>query len=183
MYAGMRFTAGRTSRSCVRSAFLSPRTLLMALTLWSCRAEVEAPPMSRVAALTPASSLSEGPREIDPACEFVEREARKLGASMPRRLDEDTAATRVSARGCELTLEYQMLNLSVSEVVPSGVYAMQTQVIEQLCGDTAARATLERGGAFTNVYKDRAGAPIGQFTVRARDCVAARSSALEQSRL
>lgn len=103
-------------------------------------------------------------------CELVEREARKLGAAMPRRLDADTAAIGVSARGCDLTLSYQLLNLAAADVAPGGVLAMRARVVGQLCADKAARATLERGGTFTNVYFDEANARIGQFAVSAQDC-------------
>jgi hypothetical protein len=149
--------------------------------LLGCLAEPEPPPSTRVEALLPAPVEPQPPS--DAACDFVEREARKLGASMPRRLDEDTAVTRVSARGCELTLEYQMLNLAARDVATNGMYAMRARVAEQLCVDPSARATLERGGAFTNVYRDQSRVPIGQFTVRLRDCVTARRSALEESHL
>jgi hypothetical protein len=147
---------------------------------WGCRAEPEAPPSVQIEALQPAVARV---APADAACELAEREARKLNASLPKRLDEDTAATRVSANGCNLTLEYQMLNLAAADVAPSGMQAMRGRVVGQLCNDPAARATLVRGGTFTNVYTDEAGAPIGRFTVRVRDCATARRSADEESRL
>lgn len=154
-------------------------TALLAV-LCACRSEPEAPESVRVEALQPVAAPA---APADAACEFVEREARKLGASLPKRLDADTAATRVSASGCNLTLEYQLLTLSAAEVDPDGMHAMRGRVAQQLCSDAAARATLERGGTFTNVYSDQVGARIGHFTVKARDCATARRSALEESRL
>ncbi len=147
---------------------------LMALS--SCRHENETAPSVQVQALTAAPVPA--PAAADAACDFVEREARKLNASLPKRLDEDTAATSVSALGCDLTLEYQMLNLSAGDVAPSGMHAMRARVVEQLCADSAARATLERGGTFTNRYLDQSRAPIGHFTVRVRDCSTAQRTVL-----
>lgn len=131
----------------------------------------------------PLQPVTVSAARADAACDFVEREARKLGASLPKRLDEDTAATRVSASGCNLTLEYQMLTLTAAEVDPRGMHAMRGRVVSQLCSDPAARATLERGGTFTNVYNDQVGARIGHFSVKVRDCATARRSADEESRL
>lgn len=138
---------------------------------------------THVAALQPQALPPASPPVGDAECEFVQREARKLNASLPRQLDPDTAATRVTARGCALTLEYQISNLSASDVAPGGVLAMREQVVGQLCDDTAARATLERGGTFTNVYYDDASARIGEFTVGKGDCASPPSLAGESSRL
>lgn len=138
---------------------------------------------TRVEALQPEVPLPSSPPLGGAECEFVEREARKLNASLPRQLDADTAATRVTARGCELTLEYRISNLSVHDVAPAGMLAMREQVTAQLCADTAARATLERGGTFTNVYFDDASARIGQFTVGKGDCTRPPTLAGESSRL
>lgn len=146
------------------------------MALSGCRHEDATPTSVRVEAL--AARPAPAPAAGDAACEFVEREARKLNASLPKRLDEDTAATRVSALGCDLTLEYQMLNLSAHDVAPSGMHAMRARVVEQLCADTAARATLERGGTFTNLYLDQSRSPIGHFTVRVRDCSTAQRTVL-----
>lgn len=145
-------------------------SVLGATLLCGCPAEPERPVSRRVEALLPGSALSPVASPPDPRCEFVEREARKLDASLPRQLDADTAATRVTARGCDLTLEYQVLNLAAAEVAPSGMQVMRARVVAQLCTDTAARATLEHGGSFTNVYHDELRAQIGQFTVRRGDC-------------
>lgn len=146
------------------------------LTLFGCRARPEPQPTTQVEALRPADAARAedarhpaGPADTT-ACDFVEREARKLDASFPRQLDADTAVTRVHARGCALTLEYQLLTLAASDVAPSGLLAMRERVTRQLCDDAAARATLERGGTFTNVYRDRARAHVGQFTVARGDC-------------
>jgi hypothetical protein len=103
-------------------------------------------------------------------CPDVERQARELGAELPRQLDADTRATRVSARGCDLTLEYELVTLSAKDVSASGVRAMRAKVIDQLCSDPGALSVMQRGGRFTNVYYDRAREPITVFTVAADDC-------------
>jgi len=157
--------------------------VLWAMALAGCRAERELEVSTRIEALQPQALAPSPPPPSDPECEFVEREARKLNASLPRQLDADTTATLVTARGCDLTLEYRISNLAASDVAPGGVLAMRGQVVEQLCDDLAARATLERGGTFTNVYYDEASARIGQFTVGARDCTRPPSLASESSRL
>jgi hypothetical protein len=173
----MRVTAARASGVRLRWGI---RCMAAFAALCGCE-EQETQHTVRVAHALQPATLPAAP--ADAACELVEREARKLGASLPKRLDEDTAATRVSASGCNLTLEYQLLTLTAAEVDPGGMHAMRGRVVGQLCTDPAARATLERGGTFTNVYNDQAGARIGHFTVKVRDCATARRSALEESRL
>lgn len=104
------------------------------------------------------------------ACPDVEQQARALGAALPRQLDADTRATRVTAQGCDLTLEYELVTLAASEVAEGGMRAMRGRVTDQLCSDTGALGVMQRGGRFTNVYYDRVHAPIGVFTVAADDC-------------
>jgi hypothetical protein len=157
--------------------------LLAAVAFSGCQTEPEARVSTRIEALQPQPPAASLPPVADAECEFVEREAQKLNTSLPRQLDADTAATRVTARGCELTLEYRISNLSASDVAPGGMAAMRGQVVEQLCEDSAARATLERGGTFTNVYYGDDSASIGQFTVRKDDCTRQPSLAGESSRL
>lgn len=174
----MRGTAAKETEG--RRLLWSIRCTALFAVLCGCQSELEASRSVRIEALQPVA-VSAAP--ADAACEFVEREARKLAASLPKQLDEDTAATRVGASGCNLTLEYQLLTLTAAEVDPSGMHAMRARVVGQLCSEPAARATLERGGTFTNVYNDQVGARIGHFTVKVRDCATARRGALEESRL
>jgi hypothetical protein len=141
-----------------------------------------------VAALTPAPALtarlgerenaassdSEGPasarREASRLCPDVEQQARELGATLPRALDADTIATRVTAEGCDLTLEYQLVTLSARDVQERGLLVMRARVVDQLCGDSGALGVMQRGGRFTNVYYDGEHTRIGLFTVAADDC-------------
>jgi hypothetical protein len=104
------------------------------------------------------------------ACSDVEKKARELAAVLPRQLDADTRATRVSATGCDLRLEYELVTLDASDVSERGMRAMRHSVLDRLCSDKGALAVMQRGGRFTNVYFDRAQAPIGLFTVAADDC-------------
>lgn len=104
------------------------------------------------------------------ACSDVEKKARELAAALPRQLDADTRATRVSAKGCDLRLEYELVTLDASEVSERGMRAMRRRVLDRLCSDKGALAVMQRGGRFTNVYFDRVQAPIGLFTVAADDC-------------
>ncbi len=76
----------------------------------------------------------------------------------------------MTAQGCNLTLEYELSTLTASDVASGGVPAMRQRVVAQLCSDRGARAVLERGGTFTNVYYDRVHAPIGRFSVAGEDC-------------
>jgi hypothetical protein len=104
------------------------------------------------------------------ACSDVEKKARELAAALPRQLDADTRATRVSATGCDLRLEYELVTLDASDVSERGMRAMRHQVLDRLCSDKGALAVMQRGGRFTNVYYDRVQAPIALFTVSADDC-------------
>jgi hypothetical protein len=145
--------------------------------------------VTQVAALEPLptpgarSPVELSPNELSPsalsatpeprtrsACPDVEQQARELGAGLPRQLDADTRATGVTAQGCDLTLEYELVTLAANEVAEGGLRAMRGRVMEQLCSDTGALGVMQRGGRFTNVYYDRVHAPIGVFTVAADDC-------------
>jgi hypothetical protein len=114
-----------------------------------------------------AAIAARGPSRV---CPDVEQQARELGAALPRVLDADTIATGVTASGCDLTLEYQLVTLSARDVQESGLLAMRARVREQLCADTGALGVLLRGGRFTNVYYDSTHTRIGLFTVAADDC-------------
>ena len=151
------------------------------LALGGCRASGAEPSreiVSEVQALSPSPVLVSVPAlERDSAdeptisvCPDVQRQAREIGATLPRQLDADTRATRVTALGCDLTLEYEIVTLSANDVSDSGMRAMRNQVTTQLCADKGALGVMHRGGRFTNVYYDRARAPIGLFTVAADDC-------------
>jgi hypothetical protein len=124
------------------------------------------------AAADPAPVASEPltPSPQQAPCNEVERQARALGAGLPRQLDVDTRLTAVTARACELRLEYELSTLSASEVAPDGMQAMRDHVIDQLCTNRGALAVFQQGGSFTQSYYDRAHTPIGQFAVSGDDC-------------
>jgi hypothetical protein len=103
-------------------------------------------------------------------CQQVERQARETNATMPQNLDRDTRATRVVAYGCDVILEYVMLDVRSEQVAESGMTAMRNQVAQKLCVDGGARGVLDHGGSFTSVYRDERSALIDQFTVSAEDC-------------
>jgi hypothetical protein len=104
------------------------------------------------------------------ACSDVEKKARALASELPRQLDADTRATRVTAKGCDLRIEYELLTLAAREVSERGMRAMRHRVLDRLCTDKGALAVMQRGGRFTNVYYDREQTQIGLFTVAADDC-------------
>jgi hypothetical protein len=113
------------------------------------------------------------PDAIDEAnvyCRQVEQQARETHAGLPKRLDRDTSATRVVAYGCDVVLEYAMHDLKVEEVAAEGVRALRVEVVNKLCADGGARGVMDRGGSFTNVYRDQQSALIDQFTITAEDC-------------
>lgn len=153
--------------------------LLAGLALAGCEREI----VTRVealkpVALAPSAALTEEmfvrdevpQRPPVTACSDVEKKARELGAALPRQLDADTRATRVTAKGCDLRLEYELLTLDAGDVSERGMRAMRHRVLDRLCSDKGALAVMQRGGRFTNVYYDRVQAPIGLFTVAADDC-------------
>jgi hypothetical protein len=109
-------------------------------------------------------------------CKKVELQARETNASLPKRLDKDTSATRVVAYGCDVVLEYAMLDLRVGDVALAGVTALRGEVLEKLCSDGGARGVLNHGGSFTNVYRDDQSALIDQFTIAEADCWDRRSA-------
>ncbi|MEO8180251.1 MAG: hypothetical protein ABI895_15555 [Deltaproteobacteria bacterium] len=150
--------------------------------------------VTRVEMVRPASERPAGgpasrvaPAEVDPAdvdpvdeaaeyCRQVERQARDTNASLPKRLDRDTKATRVAAFGCDVVLEYAMLDLTVDEVALDGMREMRSDVLQKLCSDRGARGVMEHGGSFTNVYRDEQSALIDQFTITTEDCFDRRSA-------
>ena len=109
-------------------------------------------------------------------CRQVERQALETNDGLPKKLDRDTSATRVMAYGCDIILEYAMLDLAVSEVAVNGVLAMRGEVRERLCADRGALGVMAHGGSFTSVYRDERRALIDQFTIAAEDCSDPRSA-------
>jgi hypothetical protein len=135
--------------------------------------------VTQVEALTPASDApaplaaqaEPGEAAFGAArCPEVQRQASNLSAGLPRRLDADTLATAITARGCDLIFEYELTTLDAKDVAPGGMSAMSARVSDQLCSDRGALGVMQRGGRFTNVYYDRARVQIGLFTVTADDC-------------
>lgn len=103
-------------------------------------------------------------------CHQVEVQALDTNDGLPKRLDRDTSATRVMAYGCDIILEYAMLDLAVGDVAVNGVHAMRGEVREKLCADRGALGVMAHGGSFTSVYRDERRALIDQFTIAAEDC-------------
>ncbi|HVZ35531.1 MAG TPA: hypothetical protein VG963_24065 [Polyangiaceae bacterium] len=131
------------------------------------------PPVERAAAksVLDRSQFPDNVRGASSAfCQQVERQARETNATMPQNLDRDTRATRVVAYGCDVILEYVMLDVRSEQVAESGMNAMRNQVAQKLCVDGGARGVLDHGGSFTSVYRDERSALIDQFTVSAEDC-------------
>lgn len=135
------------------------------------RPAAERAPVVASAGLVPIAAPSVDPmQEQAEFCRQVERQALDTNASLPKRLDKDTSATRVVAYGCDVVLEYAMLDLSVSDVAVDGVHAMRREVLQKLCSDRGARGVMDHGGSFTNVYRDEKLALIDQFTITTEDC-------------
>ena len=109
-------------------------------------------------------------------CHQVEVQALETNDGLPKRLDRDTSATRVMAYGCDIILEYAMLDLAVGDVAVNGVHAMRGEVREKLCADRGALGVMAHGGSFTSVYRDERRALIDQFTIAAEDCSDPRSA-------
>ena len=109
-------------------------------------------------------------------CHQVELQALQTNGDLPKRLDRDTSATRVMAYGCDIILEYAMLDLAVGDVAINGVHAMRGEVLEKLCADRGALGVMAHGGSFTSVYRDERRALIDQFTIAAEDCSAPGSA-------
>ncbi|HKO94561.1 MAG TPA: hypothetical protein VJU61_25580, partial [Polyangiaceae bacterium] len=113
----------------------------------------------------PASDEAEGRSEEAAAyCHQVELQALETNGGLPKKLDRDTMSTRVMAYGCDIILEYAMLDLAVGEVAMNGVHAMRGEVRERLCADRGALGVMAHGGSFTSVYRDERRALIDQFT-------------------
>jgi hypothetical protein len=171
-----------SSRGCDRTTGFALGVVVLMLAGAGCKTAEprEREVVTQIAALEPspppvaispiARSASEPSDRARSACPDVERQALELGAALPRQLDADTRATGVTAQGCDLTLEYELVTLAANEVAEEGLRAMRSRVTEQLCSDTGALGVMHRGGRFTNVYYDRVHAPIGVFTVAADDC-------------
>jgi hypothetical protein len=133
------------------------------------------------ASAEPEPSVPDRDAETMVYCRQVEQQARETNASLPQRLDKDTSATRIVAYGCDVVLEYAMLDLRVSDVAVNGVLAMRDEVLDKLCADGGARGVMDHGGSFTNVYRDERSALIDQFTIAAEDCGGRRALAAPPS--
>jgi hypothetical protein len=178
--------------------------LLALLGLMGCRSErsagaAEREIVTRVEMVRPAAervrseetTLTTAPPAAAPSAtgntlaaqDSVEETARETNAALPKRLDKDTSATRVVAYGCDVVLEYAMLDLRVGDVALAGVNALRGAVLEKLCSDGGARGVMNHGGSFTNVYRDDQSALIDQFTIAEADCFERRSADGNPSRI
>lgn len=125
---------------------------------------------------TAVAAADVAPADRDPVdeateyCRQVERQARETNASLPQRLDRDTSATRAVAYGCDVVLEYALLDLTVDEVAANGMRDLRSDVLQKLCSDRGARGVLEHSGSFTNVYRDANSSLIDQFLITRDDC-------------
>lgn len=158
------------SWGCERASRVEPAALVTSIEALAPapRADRTAP---AAAPVTAPEDLVREAFELPPArCPEVARQARELSEVLPRRLDDDTLATAVTANGCDLTLEYQLVTLDAEEVSEKGMSAMRSSVRGELCSDRGALAVMQQGGRFTNVYYDRTRARIGLFSVAADDC-------------
>jgi hypothetical protein len=140
------------------------------------------PAAQRQAAVSSAIAPAQQPEpdaidEANEYCRQVEQQARDTHAGLPKRLDRDTSATRVAAYGCDVVLEYAMHDLSAEEVSADGLRALRSEVVKKLCSDRGARGVMDRGGSFTNVYRDQHSALIDQFMIAAEDCTESLSAA------
>ena len=182
------FEATRATR--VQRGSVRALAWLLALGAWGCERASQADPtglVTRIEALAPAprsepsvpavaptpapEELVREAFELPPTrCPEVARQARELSEVLPRQLDGDTLATAVTANGCDLTLEYQLVTLDAKDVSEKGMTAMRSSVRSELCSDRGALAVMQEGGRFTNVYYDRTRARIGLFSVAADDC-------------
>lgn len=142
----------------------APRAVAERALVTEVRAALPAIPSPAAPEAQPAAPRASG------ACADVARQARELGRSLPRRLDDDTVATAVTSSGCDLRLEYELPTLDAADVSAAGLRAMRARVLTQLCSDPGALAVMHRGGRFTNVYFDRARTQIALFSVAADDC-------------
>jgi hypothetical protein len=152
------------------------------------RVQMVRPAAQRVAAAVsehtnaaPADGQAERPEpdaidEANEYCRQVEQQARETHAGLPKRLDRDTSATRVVAYGCDVVLEYVMHDLRAQDVSAEGVRALRVEVVKKLCSDGGARGVMNRGGSFTNVYRDQQSSLIDQFTIAAEDCTESLSA-------
>jgi hypothetical protein len=153
-----------------------PCLFTLTLSCVACRTEPtteERALVTEVAQLSARPAAAVAPTPLAPLrseCADVERQARELGADLPRQLDADTRATRVSARGCDLTLEYELVTVSARDVPEKNMSALRRRVKGQLCSDPGVLGVMRRGGRVTNVYYDRGREPIDLFTVAADDC-------------
>jgi len=159
-----------------RDAKGSERELVTEVAMVRPAAERTPQPPAAAGTNAPAPLPAEEPEarndEAAAYCHQVELQAIKTNGDLPKRLDRDTSATRVMAYGCDIILEYAMLDLAVGDVAVNGVHAMRGEVREKLCADRGALGVMAHGGSFTSVYRDERRALIDQFTIAAEDCSA-----------
>lgn len=161
----------RASRADSDAVITSVQALTPASTLALAAATTESPTAPAPEPPTSPEQLVREAFEQQPArCPEVAQQARELSAGLPRKLDSDTLATAVTASGCDLTLEYELVTLDAKDVSEKGLRAVRRSVQSELCADHGALAVMQHGGRFTNVYYDRSHTRIGLFSVAADDC-------------
>jgi len=97
---------------------------------------------------------------------------RRLSQTLPRRLAAHTSLTSAHATGCQLTLEYEIGDVSTSQANKAGLTPTLARLRAHACSSPGTRAVLRRGGMLESVYYDRARKPIARLVVSERDCSA-----------
>ena len=105
------------------------------------------------------------------AAQIATASAAAAEKSVPKQVDSVTWLRDVKAVGDTLAYQYQMTNMTASEVDPSSVDAFRAQLIERACGNAAVRGSLLAKGVVVRYhYADLADSTLTAIDVTEAAC-------------
>ena len=125
--------------------------------------------------LTAMTAATGGAASAASAAQIATASAAAAEKSVPKQVDSVTGLRGVTAVGDTLAYQYQMTNMTASEVDSSSVDAFRGQLIERACGNAAVRGSLLAKGVVVRYhYADLADSTLTSIDVTEAACGGSR---------
>jgi hypothetical protein len=126
--------------------------------------------------LLTAMTATSGGAESASAAQLATLSATAAEKSVPKQVDSVTWLRGVTAVGDTLAYQYQLTNMTASEVDPSSVDAFRGQLIERACGNATVRSgLLAKGVVIRYHYADLADSTLTSIDVTQAACSPAQA--------
>lgn len=125
--------------------------------------------------LLSAMTAASGGAESASAAQLATMSAAAAEKSVPKQVDSVTWLRGVTAVGDTLAYQYQMTNMTASELDPSSVDTFRGQLTERACGNAAVRGSLlAKGVVIRYHYADLADSTLTSIDVTEAACGGSR---------